>query len=515
MPRARGPLRRPTVSMETATLTRPRPGPSWLAPLLALPAAVWARAGFALLSAAAAAGFVLYPTFPIYDSVYHLIWGRELLHGQTPSFKAYRAPTEHPLELAFGALLSLTGNHAERLMIAAGIVSFLLLCWGLYRLGRIAFTPLVGAIAVLLLVSRLNFDFLVARGYVDIPYMAAVVWAAALEAQRPRRGTAVFVLLAIASLLRPEAWLLAGLYLLWCGWRAPWRLRLRYALLTAVGPVIWASIDLLVTGDPLFSLHSTSGLANELGRSEAITQVPGSMVTFLERLDKLPILIGGCAGVALAIWLAPRRSRVPAVLFASGIATFLAVGVAGLSVIDRYLLVPSLMLMLFAAVALGGASMLTPSVARRAWVVAAVALAVFGAVYVGRTLSVGNAKTELGFRGDVHNALAAVLRDPAVRRGLRCGPVSVPNHKLVPDARWILHRGVDGVIARSYARTRAAAGDQGLQRRIRRGVALYPTGLAVQRQALVDPTDNPLDQVPMAGFVRADSTQYYGAYVHC
>ena len=496
-------------------LTRPRPVPAWLARLLALPATIWARVGFALLSAGALTGFVIYPTFPIYDSVYDLIWGRELLHGHALSLKAYRAPTEHPLAIAFGALLSLTGNHAERLMIAASVVSFLLLCWGLYRLTRISFTPLVGAIAVVLLVSRLNFDFLVARGYIDISYMAAVVWAAALEAERPRRGLPVFALLAVASLMRPEAWLLGGLYLIWCGWRASWRRRIVYAAVTAIGPVIWASLDAAVTGDPLFSLHSTSGLANELGRSESLSQVPGSMLTFLARLDKLPILIGAVAGLALAIWLTPRRARVPLVLLGAGVATFLAVGVAGLSVIDRYLLVPSLMLMVFAAVALGGFTMLDSGALRRAWVIAAVALAAFGVVYVGRTLSIANAKTELGFRGDVHNALATVLRNPAVRAGLRCGPLSVPNHKLVPDARWILDRGADGVIARSNARVRAAAGDDTLARRMQRGVALYPTGLAVQRQALVDPSDNPLDQVPLPGFVRAATTQYYGAYVHC
>jgi hypothetical protein len=239
------------------------------------------------------------------------------------------------------------------------------------------------------------------------------------------------------------------------------------------------------------------------------------MVTALVRLDKLPILVGAVAGLGLAIWLTPRRTRIPLILALSGLATFLGVGVAGLSVIDRYLLVPSVMLMVFSAVALGGWTMLEPGLLRRTWIVAAAGLATFGVVYVGGTLSISNAKTELGFRGDVNNALAAVLRNPSVRRGLRCGPLSVPNHKLVPDARWILNRRPDGVIARSYARARAAAGDPTPLRRIQHGVALYPTGLAVQRQALVDSSDNPLDQVPLPGFVRVDSTQYYGAYVRC
>ena len=44
----------------------------------------------------------------------------------------------------------------------------------------------------------------------------------------------------------------------------------------------------------------------------------------------------------------------PLSLLVVGIGTFFLVGLAGLSVIDRYLLVPSLMVMVFAAVALGG-----------------------------------------------------------------------------------------------------------------------------------------------------------------
>src|SRR5204863_260671 len=59
------------------------------------------------------------------------------------------------------------------------------------------------------------------RAYVDVPFLALVLWAGALEAARPRRGPLVMGLLALAGLLRPEAWVLAGLYWLWCrGWRS-------------------------------------------------------------------------------------------------------------------------------------------------------------------------------------------------------------------------------------------------------------------------------------------------------
>ena len=90
--------------MESATLTRPRPGPAWLARLRAVPASDWARAGFARCCASAAlAGFFVYPTYPTYDSYYALIWGRDILHLHLPVSRCTARPTEHPLAIAFGA----------------------------------------------------------------------------------------------------------------------------------------------------------------------------------------------------------------------------------------------------------------------------------------------------------------------------------------------------------------------------------------------------------------------------
>ena len=57
-------------------------------------------------------------------------------------------------------------------------------------------------------------------GYQDMPFAALVVGAVLLEARRPRRGVAVLALLAVAGLLRPEAWVLGGLYWLWMWPRA-------------------------------------------------------------------------------------------------------------------------------------------------------------------------------------------------------------------------------------------------------------------------------------------------------
>jgi hypothetical protein len=469
----------------------------------------WPRVLLAALALAVLVGFFVYPTYPNYDSLYSLIWGREILHGELPSFQVYRAPTEHPLALAFGALMSLFGTGGDRQMVGATLASYVALVAGVYRLAAVSFTPLVGYVAAALLLTRFDYAFLAARGYIDIPYLALVVWAAALEAGRPRRGLPVLALLTLAGLMRPEAWLLAGLYWLWLAWprAVTWRTRLATAALAATGPVAWAIVDAAVTGDPLYSLHSTSTLAEELGRSHGLSAVPQATWVFLTSLDKVPVVLLALAGLALAVLLVPRRVRMPLVLLVVGLATFGLVGVAGLSIIDRYLLVPSLMVMVFAGVALAGWTMLSDGVVRRAWA-GAFALAVVGGVaYTLVNLNLIRFENELTFRERYRADLIEVLDDPRVRAGLRCGPISTPNHKLIPDVRWVTGLGEDRVVARSDARQRA---------RVDHGVALYVTErYALLRQAFVTPLDAPETQLPMPGFVRVTGSGYYGAYVRC
>jgi hypothetical protein len=495
--------------MASATITRPAPdqdpatgrsGRRWSWPLLLLVALVLG----------ALVGFVVYPTYPNYDSYYSLLWGREVLDGVKPSFDGYRTPTEHPLAVAFGAALSLLGDPADRIMVGATLASFVVLAAGLYRLARASFGTLVGIAAAGLLCTRFDFPFLAARAYIDIPYLAFVVWAAALEAERPRRGTPVFVLLACAGLMRPEAWLLSGLYFLWCAWPADLPTRIRYAALTAVAPVIWTALDWWATGNPRFSLSHTSGLAEELGRSRGLSEVPSATVQFLKNLDKVPVFYAGVAGLIVAIVLTPRRVRMPLALLVIGLATFVLVGVAGLSVIDRYLLVPSLVVMVFAAVALGGWTMLRSGRRRTLWAVASALLIVYGIAFTVTRVNFSSFTTELTFRGDSHESLKALLHDPKVQAALRCGPVSTPNHKLIPDVRWILDAPADKVIARSDADERG---------RIGRGVAIY----AVNRLALLrsgftaddDSVEDTFNSIPMSGFTRLAVSPYYSAYVRC
>jgi hypothetical protein len=496
----------------------PRRGSSLAARLAAVP---WPALALVVLAVATFAGFLLYPTYPNYDSYYSLIWGREILHGHLPSFDGYRTPTEHPLAVFFGAALSLLGRHGDRVMVFCTEASFVVLCAGIYRLGRLAFTPLVGLAAAAILCTRFDFPFLAARAYIDIPYLAFVIWAAAFELARPRRGGIVWVLLACAGLLRPEAWLIIGLYFLWMcsgelGDATPQhphgRERLirwaRYAAWAAVGPVVWVVTDFVVTGHPFFSLTHTTGLAEELGRTKGLAEVPDATRKFFLNLAKAPVLYAGIAGFLLSLLLVPRRVIMPAALWVVGTGTFVMVGVAGLSVIDRYLLVPTLMVMVFAAFVLAGWTTLRRDWwVRKLWAVAALAVIVYGVAFTATRVNFHNFDAELRLRGNSHRSLVELLDKPEVQAARTCGPVSTPNHKLVPDTRWILDAGPKDVVARA---------DPAQKGRIGKGVSLFVVDRgALLRQALVADTDDPLDNVPLAGFRRRAFTSYYAAYVRC
>ncbi len=191
----------------------------------------------------------------------------------------------------------------------------------------------------------------------------------------------MFLALAAAGLLRPDAWVLSGAYWLWCSWprkaergagaagRELALRSLRYLALAAIAPVLWAALDWIVTGNPLYSLTATAGLAAELERTQGFASVLGSVWTYGVRIDKLPVLLGGLLGAGLALWMAPRRALVPLATFALLTGVYVAEGAVGASVVDRYLLGAAVALLPFCAVTIGGWTMLEPgSWLRRAWI---------------------------------------------------------------------------------------------------------------------------------------------------
>ncbi len=112
----------------------------------------------------------------------------------------------------------------------------------------------------------------------------------------------------------------------------------------------------------------------------------------------------------------------PLVLLLAGIVTFIAIGVAGASVIERYLAVPALALMVLAAVAVGGWTMLRAGLdAHRAGWSARSRSWCSASAYTATHLNLSRFDNELRFRGQAHDDLTEVLERPegAGRAALR------------------------------------------------------------------------------------------------
>ena len=466
-------------------------------------------AALALLALAALAGVLAFRTYPNYDSLMALVWGRDILGGTLPAFDAYRAPTQHPLLVALGIPLSALGDAGERIMVLFGVTGYLGVVAGVYRLGRVTIGVAGGLLAAALVASRLNLALLASIAFLDIPYCALVIWAAALEAERPRRGGPVWVLLALAGLLRPEAWALAALYAVWVGWPMDWPGRVRALALAAVAPVLWALTDLVVTGNPLFSLTYTDGSAADLQRERPLSSLPWLMVRLLAEVLKWPVLAAAVAGVVLAVVLRRPRFAVPAVLVVVTCAEYLVIASGGLAVVYRYLLVAALALAVFAAFALMGWTTIDRGRVRTVWTVIAVAALTAGAVYTVTHTNPAKIRVELRERERLRANLRAVLTDPAVTAARRCGPLTVPNHKLIPESRWILEV-PDGQVR---ARSDAALGPQ------RYGVAIIIDRRVEQRPALnvfeVPRDRGLLLQLPPPGFRPVAGNRDFAAWARC
>ena len=156
----------------------------------------------------------------------------------------------------------------------------------------------------------------------------------------PSAAAIVWVLLTLAGLLRPEAWLLAGVYGLWMVWGKPLREWVRVGAIIAIAPVLWALIGLRRHGRPdvLAELHDrvlaparAPPVARRAARRDAALPLRAHEAAGLHR-RRSP---GSCSRGA---WRAARL-LVPATLLVWGLGTFLLVSLRGFSVINRYVIV--------------------------------------------------------------------------------------------------------------------------------------------------------------------------------
>jgi hypothetical protein len=380
-------------------------------------------------------------TFPNYDSYYQLLWGQELAHGHLPDYHVFRAPTPHPLAELVGLLLSPFGLAADRLMVLLTLVVWIGLLWAVYRFTKHLLGTLVAAVAVLVMLTRTDLEFYALRGVVDIWFLFLVFAAAAIEVRTPRRGMPVLVLLTLAGLLRPEAWVLAGVYVLWLlpekGIRGIWP----YVLVAASAPLLWVAWDWIVTGKPLYSLTSTRETAGEFQRNRGTVAAIKSIPDYIGANEKVVNVAIGGLGALTALYVLRRRAAMPLALMAIGLVTFLAIAAAGLSVIPRYLAVPSILFNLGVALALT-AWLIVPEPKRVHRLL--VGLFVL-TLLVGAWRAIPYSKDFRKLHGQEifvrqqHTTLKAIVDNPKVAPLLAnpaCRPITTPTHSAIPILRF-------------------------------------------------------------------------------
>jgi hypothetical protein len=292
-----------------------------------------------------------------YDVAYGLIWGRQILHGHLPDYRTPGASTPHPLGTLLATLAAAFGTRWSWDVVQAIVfLSFGLVAVALLLLTRAALHSLPAgllAVAAFLLSPPFLSDALGGSGLSDIPALALTLAAAALVAQAPRRSVAPLVLLALAGLMRPEAWGLAAAYWLYLAWiLTPPPELVRRALLVAAAPILWALADLIVVDDPAYSLTHTQAASQTQTFQTGLAHVPHAAATDLRALVGVPVLVVGLAGVLLALALARRRLALPLILLGLALGEFALLGLAGVPLLERFLAVVAALVCLFFAYAL-------------------------------------------------------------------------------------------------------------------------------------------------------------------
>jgi hypothetical protein len=477
----------------------PKGARNWLTP------AAWVAGISALL-------LLVFPVgFPNYDTIYALVWGRELAHGVSPDYGAALPPTPHPLADLLGLVTSPIGDGAITVTMIVAYVSLALCGYLVYRLGTIWFDRWIGIVAAAIVLTRAPFLSNGLRAYVDLPYIALCLGALTIEAKRPRAGWPVLVLLALAGLLRPEAWGFSLAYLLYlsldpeklrprktenasleradtqnAGLIRPAFVRARDAfsvpsptlvLLALAAPLFWILFDGITTGNFLYSLTGTQSTVETLDRKTG----PVDLVIYgphaLGEVLQWPGMIGALGGVVLGFAFLRRRSALGIAAAVIALAAFAFLGAAGLAIIARYTMLAAAILSIFVAVGLLGWRVLEPDHPwRRRWQVFAGLVLLMFVLWLPNQWDLDSTvDSDLTNQARIEQDLTDLVDEGAFDP--LCGKIAVPNHRAIPRLAFGLDIKPTQIIS---------ASEEGIPRR---GYFVAPASSFVIHNFILDPND--------------------------
>jgi hypothetical protein len=436
--------------------------------------------------------------FVNYDTLYALVWGQQLSRGETPQYEISIAPTPHPLIEAFGFALSPLGPRATTdVVVALGFVALTACGWVIYKLGALWFNRAVGALAALILLTRLPVLSYGVRAYVDIPYLLLVLGALLVESRRRRAGAPVLALLALAGLLRPEAWAFSGLYWIYLALdrdHRPTSAELaRLALLAAAAPILWVLSDLLVTGDPLWSLTNTRNTAHTLDRTTGIANVPEYIPRRIGEILQPPVLLGAALGGVLSLLWLPRRARLAATVGVLAVIVLALFATVGLPINTRYAFLAAAILCVFCGAGVSGWTRLEPGDPRRRQWMAGSAIVILALVLYtpSQYRSVHRELRTLARQQTIEGDLLTLVDNGAI--SARCGPVGVPDHAPIP-------------LLALYLKVKPSQIVSAQVKQISSGTYIDPASAEVQKDYILDPHDPPPTQANIPPGFKATQT---------
>ena len=492
----------------------------------------------AWVAAVTAVLLLLFPVgFPNYDTIYALVWGRELAHGMSPDVGSALPPTPHPLTELIGLVTTPLGHGAITVTMVIAYASLGLIGFFVYRLGAIWFDRWVGAFAAAIVLTRAPFLSNGLRAYIDLPYIAFCLAALLVEAKRPRAGWPVLLLLALAGLLRPEAWLFSVAYLVYlaidpdrwsegrekapleradtqsAGLIRPALVRARGAFslpplwlvaLTFAGPILWVLFDAITAGDPLYSWTGTKETVETLERQTG----PVDLILYgprrLGEVLQWPGMVGALGGVVLGLAFLRKRSVLGVAATALALLAFALLACGGLAILPRYTMLAAAILAIFAGLALLGWRLLEPEHPwRRRWQLFAGLVALMFVVWLPNQWDLDSrVDTDLTNQARIEGDLTDLVDDGAFEP--LCGKVAVPNHRAVPRLAFGLDVRPTEIVS---------ASDEGVPAR---GYFVAPANEFVIHNFILDPRD-PTDfglEVP-DGFEEVTRNESWIVYRNC
>jgi hypothetical protein len=518
---------------------------SWLTP------AAW-------VAAVSAALLLVFPVgFPNYDTIYALVWGRELAHGVSPDYGAALPPTPHPLADRLGLLTTPIGDGAITVTMVVAYASLGLIGYLVYRLGSLWFDRWIGAVAAAIVLTRAPFLSNGLRAYIDLPFIALCLGALTLETRKSRAGWPVLALLVPAGLLRPEAWLFAGVYWLYLtfavvrserslhtrevsstpmglkhsymegfrpigelfGWELGWRGErggrelAGLATLGLAGPILWVLFDGITTGNFLYSLTGTQETVETLKRQTG----PVDLVLYgprrLGEILQWPGMVGAFGGLVLGFAFLRRRSALGIAAAILALGAFALLACAGLAIIARYTMLAGAVLAIFVALALLGWRLLEPGHPwRRRWqLFASLVLLMFLAWLPNQWNLDSQVHTDLTNQGAIERDLTDLV-DAGAFQPL-CGPVAVPNHRAIPRLAFGLEvKPTEIVSATELSRSQEEAMKHGHFR----GYFVDPASPFVIHNFILDPNDPTRFSLGVPrGFHFVTRNESWKVYRHC